>query len=69
MKPKFSLFNAQNGQLVKVFDIGTEVATQENTEILYPGNANTRPEYDTAPIEFAYLGGHLNNPIPFDTVA
>ena len=36
---------------------------------MYPGNSYIQPT-DAAPaIEFVYLGGHLDNPMPIDLIA
>ena len=69
LEADFGLFNAQNGKLVKICDIGTKIEVAEKQKIVYPGNVETKPQ-DVAPsIEFVYFGGHLNNPIPVDNAA
>ena len=40
-----------------------------DSTIIYPGGTSDVPFYVKPSIPFVYLGGHLNNPLPFDGLA
>ena len=67
--PSFGLYNTQKGALIKICDIGDTFESLDNYAIVYPGNISTKPLDITPQIEFVYLGGHLNNPMPIDSLA